>query len=135
MDPPLDPPLGSDEVTHRLADARAGEPAAWFDDLYRAAGTGDAVVPWDRPAPNPLLVEWVERERPPTSARTILLGAGYGRDAWGHLPRAGEYLASVGYPTTAFDISPSAVEQTRARYPGSAVTYDVADLLALPRGG
>ena len=49
-------------------------------------------------------------------------------------PLAGEYLASLGYPTTAFDISPAAVEQTRARFPDSAVTYDVADLLALPRG-
>ena len=113
-----------DEVTRRLAAARAGEPTAWFDDLYRAAGAGTAVVPWDRAAANPLLVEWVERDGPPTSARTIVVGAGYGRDA--------EYLASLGYPTTAFDVSPSAVEQTRARYPESPVTYAVADLLHLP---
>ena len=66
----------------------------------------EAVVPWDRAEPNALLVEWVEREGPPTSARTIVVGAGYGRDA--------EYLSSLGYPTTAFDISPSAVEQTPA---------------------
>jgi len=122
MDLPTDP----DEATHRLAEARTGEPTAWFDDLYRAAGAGEAVVPWDRAEPNALLVEWVEREGPPTSARTIVVGAGYGRDA--------EYLSSLGYPTTAFDISPSAVEQTRARHPDSTVDYDVADLLALPRG-
>ena len=79
-----------------------------------------------RPTANPLLVEWVEREGPPTSARTIVVGAGYGRDA--------EYLASLGYPTTAFDISPAAVAQTRARHPDSTVGYQVADLLALPRG-
>ena len=119
---PMD--VDPDEVTRRLAEARAGEPTAWFEDLYRAAGAGTAVVPWDRPAANPLLVEWVEREGPPTSARTIVVGAGYGRDA--------EYLASHGYPTTAFDVSPSAVEQTRARYPDSLVTYAVADLLDLP---
>jgi len=122
MDLPTDP----DEATHRLAEARTGEPTAWFDDLYRAAGAGEAVVPWDRAEPNALLVEWVEREGPPTSARTIVVGAGYGRDA--------EYLSSLGYPTTAFDISPSAVEQTRARHPDGTVHYDVADLLALPRG-
>ena len=115
-----------DEATHQLAAARPGDPTAWFDDLYRAAGSGAAVVPWDTRAPNPLLVEWVDREGPPTSARTVVVGAGYGRDA--------EYLASLGYPTTAFDISPAAVEQTRTRFPDSAVTYDVADLLALPRG-
>jgi SAM-dependent methyltransferase len=119
-------PTDPDEATHQLAAARPGEPTAWFDDLYRAAGAGAAVVPWDRPTPNPLLVEWVEREGPPTSARTIVVGAGYGRDS--------EYLASLGYPTTAFDISRSAVEQTRARFPDSVVTYGVADLLALPRG-
>ena len=116
-----------DEATHQLAAARAGDPTAWFDDLYRAAGSGAAVVPWDTRAPNPLLVEWVDREGPPTRPGPSSSGAGYGRDA--------EYLASLGYPTTAFDISPAAVEQTRTRFPDSAVTYDVADLLALPRGG
>jgi SAM-dependent methyltransferase len=115
-----------DEATHQLAAAHPGDPTAWFDDLYTAAGDGRAVVPWDRPTANPLLVEWVEREGPPTSARTIVVGAGYGRDA--------EYLASLGYPTTAFDISPAAVAQTRARHPDSTVGYQVADLLALPRG-
>jgi SAM-dependent methyltransferase len=119
-----------DEATHQLAAARSGEPTAWFDDLYRAAGDGRAEVPWDRPTPNPLLVEWVERAGLPTSARTIVVGAGYGRDA--------QFLAGLGYPTTAFDISPSAVEQTRRRHPDSPVDYRVADLLALPdawRGG
>jgi hypothetical protein len=72
-----------DEATHQLAAARPGDPTAWFDDLYRAAGSGAAVVPWDTRAPNPLLVEWVDREGPPTSARTVVVGAGYGRDAWG----------------------------------------------------
>ena len=118
--------MDPDAQTRRLAMARAGEPTAWFEDLYRAAGAGQAAVPWDTGAPNPLLVEWVEREGPPRSARTVVVGAGYGRDA--------EYLASLGYPTTAFDISPAAVEQTKARFPQSSVTYEVADLLAPPRG-
>jgi SAM-dependent methyltransferase len=107
-------------------DRPSSEPTAWFDDLYRAAGAGRAEVPWDRPTANPLLVEWVEREGPPSSARTVVVGAGYGRDA--------EYLATLGYATTAFDISPAAVEQARARHPHSAVAYQVADLLALPDG-
>jgi SAM-dependent methyltransferase len=113
-----------DAITRRIAAERPDEPTAWFEDLYRAAGAGAASVPWDRPAANPLLVEWMEREGPPTSARALVVGAGYGRDA--------EYLAALGYPTTAFDVSPSAVEQTRARYPDSHVTYAVADLLHVP---
>jgi SAM-dependent methyltransferase len=118
--------MDPDAVTRQPAGSHPGEPTAWFDELYRAAAGGRATVPWDTGAPNPLLVEWVEREGPPRSARVIVIGAGYGRDA--------EYLASLGYPTTAFDISPSAVEQTRARFPHSSVTYEVADLLAPPRG-
>jgi SAM-dependent methyltransferase len=118
--------MDPDALTRQLARSRAGEPTAWFDDLYRAAGAGQAAVPWDTGSPNPLLVEWVEREGPPRSARTIVVGAGYGRDS--------EYLAALGYPTTAFDISPAAVEQTRARFPQSPVSYEVADLLAPPRG-
>ena len=118
--------MDPDALTRQLAKARAGEPTAWFDDLYRAAGAGQAAVPWDTGSPNPLLVDWVEREGPPRSARTIVVGAGYGRDS--------EYLASLGYPTTAFDISPAAVEQTRARFPQSPVSYEVADLLAPPPG-
>ena len=30
----------------------AGNPTGWFEPLYVAAETGDAVVPWDRGAPN-----------------------------------------------------------------------------------
>ena len=92
MDASQDP----DAITRRIAAERLDEPTAWFEDLYRAAGAGAVLVPWDRPAANPLLVEWMEREGPPTSARTIVVGAGYGRDA--------EYLAALGYPTTAFDV-------------------------------
>jgi SAM-dependent methyltransferase len=52
------------------------------------------------------------------------VGAGYGADA--------EHVASLGYQTTAFDISPAAVAATRERYADSAVDYRVADLLDLP---
>jgi SAM-dependent methyltransferase len=102
----------------------SADPTGWFEALYRAADAGTAEVPWDRGTPNPLLVEWVVRTRPPVAARTVVVGAGYGRDA--------EYLAGLGFPTTAFDVSPSAVAATRARFPDSRVTYAVGDLLALP---
>ena len=56
--------------------------------------------------------------------RAVVVGAGLGADA--------ELLAAHGWRTTAFDISPSAVDAVRARYPGSPVGYRVADLLSLP---
>src|SRR5690606_31886230 len=43
-----------------------------------------------------------------------------------------EHLARLGYATTAFDVSPSAVAAARTRNVGSPVTYAVADLLDLP---
>lgn len=55
-----------------------------------------------------------------------------------HTGRA-EHTASLGFDTTAFDVSPSAIAGVRARYPGSSVHYQTADLPAdLPadwRGG
>ncbi|MDQ2796789.1 MAG: class I SAM-dependent methyltransferase [Actinomycetota bacterium] len=101
------------------------DPSSWFDRLYVAADRGEAVVPWDLGTPNPLLAQWVEGgglggRRP----RAVVVGAGYGRDS--------EYLASLGLPTSAFDLSPAAVARTRTRFPESSVDYRTADLLSLP---
>jgi SAM-dependent methyltransferase len=53
-----------------------------------------------------------------------VVGAGTGWDA--------ELVADQGYTTTAFDISPSAVETARRNHPDSKVEYEVADLLNPP---
>ncbi|SDH18435.1 Methyltransferase domain-containing protein [Lentzea fradiae] len=52
------------------------------------------------------------------------MGCGYGRDS--------EFLASLGFEVTAFDVSPSAIAAVRERYPDSKVAYVVADLLDPP---
>ena len=110
--------------THDLA-AQAladGTPTAWFERLYAAADRGTTAVPWDREEPNPPLVEWLGSRRPGGTA--VVVGCGYGRDA--------EHLSRLGYETTAFDISPTAIDGARARHPASTVDYEAADLLALP---
>jgi SAM-dependent methyltransferase len=116
-----------DEKADELS-ARAigrGEPTAWFDELYAAGAAGDVTMPWDRSQPQVELREWAEREGlDGTGRRAVVVGCGLGADA--------EYLASLGFTTTAFDISPTAVEVARARHPGSRVDYRVADLLKLP---
>ncbi|HEY9290141.1 MAG TPA: class I SAM-dependent methyltransferase [Microlunatus sp.] len=118
-----------DRDTRRIwaAAAQDGDPTGWFERLYAEAQQGRAVVPWDRDVPNPLLVEWLANH-PLESAgkRAIVIGCGYGNDA--------ELIAARGFRTTAFDISPSAVELARQRYPESVVDYRQADLLALPDG-
>lgn len=100
-----------------------GEPTSWFERLYAAAASGRAIVPWDREAPNPQLAEW-GRGRDGSGTSAMVVGCGLGRDA--------EFVAGLGYTTTAFDLSASAIAGARRRYPNSAVSYEVADLFALP---
>ena len=81
-------------------------------------------MPWDRSAAADVVVEEVAALGEPAGRRAVVVGAGLGADA--------EQLARTGWRTNAFDVSAAAVRVTRARYPGSAVEYRVADLLDLP---
>lgn len=102
-----------------------GDPTAWFDELYAEGRDGAVGMPWDRSVPQVDLRTWAEREGlDGTGRRAVVVGCGLGADA--------EYLSSLGFTTSAFDISPTAVELARSRNPGSSVDYRVADLLALP---
>ena len=117
--------------------AASGDPTGWFETLYAEARAGSAVVPWDDGLPNPHLTEWARTalERGPAAAggkasrvgpgrRALVVGCGTGGDPG--------FLASLGYEVTAFDVSPTAVAEAQRRFPGSPVTYQVADLLAPP---
>ncbi len=104
-----------------------GDPTRWYDELWSAAARGEVSMPWDRTDPHDLLADFlVDRATGLNGSgkRAVVVGAGYGADA--------EHLASRGYRTTAFDISPAAVTAARERYPDSDVDYRVADLLDLP---
>lgn len=100
----------------------AGEPVAWFDTLYREARAGTTVVPWADLTPNPHLVAWLDRHA--ASGRALDVGSGLGDNA--------EELARRGFDVTAFDVAPTAIAQTRERFPDSPVEYLAADLLQPP---
>jgi SAM-dependent methyltransferase len=102
-----------------------GDAVGWFERLYAEAERGEAVVPWADLAPNPHVVEWLDRERA-APGRALDVGCGLGDTA--------EDLARRGFAVVAFDVAPSAVAKARARFPQSCVDYRVADLLTLPRG-
>jgi SAM-dependent methyltransferase len=106
-----------DAFIRRMA---AGDPTGWYEPLY-ASG---AAIPWDRSEPQRLLVEWSSSGRDGTGKTALVVGCGFGRDA--------EYLAGLGYATTAFDISPTAVRAARSRHPESTVDYVTADLFDPP---
>ena len=102
-----------------------GEPTAWFDRLYDAGDAGEVAMPWDRDEPQVLLREWAEaRDLRGAGRRAVVVGCGLGADA--------EYLASLGFVTTGFDVAATAVRLAQERHPGSSVDYRVADLLDLP---
>jgi SAM-dependent methyltransferase len=123
----VEEPDRADRDAQRLAEEAlaANEPTAWFERLYAEARTGNAVVPWDRGTPHPLLVEWAqERGLNGADRRAVVVGSGPGHDAG--------YLAGLGFTTTGFDISDTAIRAARERFPGSGVEFVAADLLDLP---
>jgi SAM-dependent methyltransferase len=122
-----DPAEDPDVVTRRIAreSLEQDDPTGWFERLYTAASEGAAVIPWDRGAANPMLTEWIAESQPSGAGKTALIvGAGTGWDA--------ELIADLGYDTTAFDISPTAIAAARRNHPDSKAEYVTADLLAPP---
>ncbi len=99
----------------------------WFEPLYAEAARGARNIPWDRHAPHPLLLQWLnEADVVRSGHRAIVAGAGTGDDA--------AFIAESGFTTTAFDISPSAIAVARKRYPDAPVDLVAADLFDLPPG-
>ena len=101
----------------------SGDDTGWFETLYAAAGQGTVEVPWADLAPNQGLVSALAGAR--GGGRAIVTGCGLGDDA--------EHVASLGFATVAFDVSPTAVDAARRRFPCSTVEYVNADLLSPPR--
>jgi SAM-dependent methyltransferase len=104
---------------------RKGDPLGWFEALYQEAKSGDATIPWADLEPNPRLIEfWKVHPLETAGKRAIVIGSGLGDDA--------EQLAAWGFATTGFDISKTAIEATKKRYPETRVEYVVADLFDPP---
>ncbi len=117
-----------EEEEARLASASlaAGDATGWFDRLYAAGARGQVPVPWRRRQPHPLLAHWASaRELSGAGQRAVVVGCGLGADA--------EYVAALGFDTTGFDISGTAIRLARQRFPGSTVRYVAADLLNYPQ--
>jgi len=97
----------------------------WFESLYAGAGRDAGAIPWGDLKPNPNLVAWLDRYSVRGDGRrAMVVGCGLGDDA--------EELVQRGFAVTAFDVSPTAIAWARERFAGSAVDYQVADLLTLP---
>jgi SAM-dependent methyltransferase len=99
-----------------------GHPTAWFDRLYTEGRRGEVLMPWNRQHPHPVLAERLDGHVG-DGRSGIVVGCGLGADA--------EFLARLGFATTGFDVSETAIEVARERHPG--IDFRVADLFDLPR--
>lgn len=103
-----------------------GNSTDWFEVLYEEGAAGDADIPWADFEANPNLVEWLDQaDLSPADTRVLKVGCGLGDDV--------EELVDRGFDVTAFDISPTAIEWCRDRFPDSDATYLISDLFAAPR--
>lgn len=127
-DPSEDAVGNADERMRQLANRHiaAGDYVGVFEAVYTAAAEGKGEVPWaevrDR---HQWLRRWAaERKLDGTGKKALVVGCGYGHDA--------EFVATLGYDTTAFDVSPTAIARARDKHPGSPVHYLTADLFEPP---
>jgi hypothetical protein len=126
IEPKVGPsPLGS--ITVAAPSAGIPGSAAWFDTYYRSAGGDMSHLPWADGAPNPALVSWLNSEAPGRvrpGSRAVVIGSGLGDDVI--------ELINRGYDALGFDVSSTAVEWARRRFPAHASAFCVSDLLAMP---
>lgn len=101
-------------------------PSEWFESVYARSvnsGQDSERPPWSHCQTHPHFVTWLEQH--PLQAeghRALVVGCGLGDDAI--------ELERRGFQVTAFDISPTAIQRCRERFPDSKVDFQVADLFA-----
>ena len=101
------------------------KPTQWFEELYRRADFNLEMIPWADREVNPNLSEWIDCKPADffKDKKVLKVGCGLGDDS--------EYWTKYSGDVEAFDISPTAIEWCRKRFPGSKVHYFEGDLLAL----
>ncbi len=100
-----------------------GDPLGWFEPLYAQANGAASAISWADQVVNPLLACWLAG-RPASAGRALDVGGGLGDNA--------AALSAAGFTVTSVDISPTAVEWSRRRFPTLPIDWRVANLLELP---
>lgn len=100
--------------------------AAWCDQLYREAGGDLSKVTWAGKA-HPCLVSWLNSEAPGRvrpGSRAIAVGCALGDDV--------AELNRRGYDAIGIDLSPTAIDWARRRFPEMAHALSVCDVMSMP---
>jgi SAM-dependent methyltransferase len=96
-----------------------------FESQYSQSRGDPASLSWADLTPNPNMIRWLETSRiDGANRRALVIGCGLGDDA--------EELSRRGFTTTAFDISPTAIQWCLQRFPDTDVRYIAADLFHIP---
>ena len=95
----------------------------WFEEVYDSAKSDFASVPWANLQPKPELMTWLN-ENPGDGRSAVEIGCGLGDNA--------DALSSSGWKVTAFDISKSAIDWSKKRFPDTKVQFHCHDLMNLP---
>lgn len=102
------------------------DPTGWFENIYNEANGDYKAVFWADLEPAPLLLDWLKNHPiKNTPKKAIVVGCGVGDDC--------EALSLHGYDVIGFDISPSAIDLCKKRYPNTKVDYVVTDLFNYPK--
>jgi SAM-dependent methyltransferase len=102
-----------------------GDYAAGFEVIYAHTQKTNNNPPWAHMMATPDFVAWAERESlSGVGKRALVIACGMGDDA--------HYLTELGFDVVAFDVSESAIEICKRRFPDSTVKFTTADLFNTP---
>lgn len=97
--------------------------SAWFDGLYRENRESHENIPWARLDVNPLLQSYLDKESK-HKGKALVIGCGLGDDAVA--------LEKAGYEVTAIDVSQTALDLAKERFPESGVNFERLDIFDMP---
>ncbi|MBV1886200.1 MAG: class I SAM-dependent methyltransferase [Parvibaculaceae bacterium] len=107
---------------HKRFSIEEDQPSNWFEPLYSGANKAGEGVPWANMKTHPSFARWLAKN-PLTGDKqsALVVGCGMGDDA--------TELESLGFDVTAFDVSETAINYCKERFPNAKVDFCQADLL------
>lgn len=112
----------NEEIKNKIRQAQ-DKPTDWFETLYSNSNEVGDGVPWANMSTHPIFDVWLKDNKlDGTGKSALVVGCGMGDDAI--------TLEKLGFEVTAFDVSESAIDLCKKRFPNSTVEFVQADLLA-----
>ncbi len=97
----------------------------FFEEVYKNADKDNLVsIPWANLVANVHLVSYLNVKDDMTYGRALVIGCGLGDDA--------DALAKMGYEVDAIDISQTAINMAKERFPTASIDFRVEDIFKLP---